>query len=261
FAAKNIDIPEDRVHAILARVGVMEGAANPEEITFTRRGGAEGVVRPHTNLFAAGSILPAGAPYVLQVSRWDRLKDMPGVLTAIADHVADNEEAHLLLVGPATDGVSDDPEGAEVLQECVAIWEALPEDKRERVHLVTVPMDDIDENAFIVNALQRGATAVVQKSLMEGFGLTVAEAMWKRRPVLATRIGGIQDQIEDGVSGLLLDDPTDLAGMGALMQQILEDPAMAASLGAAGHERIREQFLGDRHLMQYGALIEPFLPD
>ena len=79
-----------------------------------------------------------------------------------------------------------------------------------RVHLVSLPMDDLDENAAMVNALQRRADIVVQKSLAEGFGLTVAEAMWKRRPVIGTRVGGIQDQIVDGVSGLLVDDPRDL---------------------------------------------------
>ena len=76
-------------------------------------------------------------------------------------------------------------------------------------------MDDIDENAIIVNALQRHATVVVQKSLVEGFGLTVTEAMWKSRPVLASAVGGIQDQIVDGTDGVLLPDPYDLPGFAA----------------------------------------------
>ena len=71
-------------------------------------------------------------------------------------------------------------------------------------------MDDVDENAIIVNAVQRHATVVVQKSLVEGFGLTVTEAMWKSRPVVASAVGGIQDQIADGKEGLLLPDPHDL---------------------------------------------------
>ena len=78
-------------------------------------------------------------------------------------------------------------------------------------------MDDPEENAAIVNALQRHAAVVVQKSLAEGFGLTVAEAMWKGRPVVASAVGGIQDQIEDGVTGVLLDDPRDLAAFGAAL--------------------------------------------
>ena len=81
---------------------------------------------------------------------------------------------------------------------------------QRRIHLCSLPMDDIDENAYLVNALQRHATVVVQKSLVEGFGLTVTEPMWKGKPVVASRVGGIQDQIVDGESGLLLDDPGDL---------------------------------------------------
>jgi hypothetical protein len=78
---------------------------------------------------------------------------------------------------------------------------------RARCHLVTVPMDDVSENAIIVNGVQRHATVVVQKSLLEGFGLTVTEAMWMSRPVVASAVGGIQDQIADGKERLLLPDP------------------------------------------------------
>src|SRR6185312_10332505 len=104
--------------------------------------------------------------------------------------------AHLVLAGPATAGVADDPEGAEVLDEAFAAWRALPAPARARVHLACLPMDDAEENGAIVNALQSRADVVVQKSLAEGFGLTVAEAMWKGRPMVGSRVGGIQDQIE-----------------------------------------------------------------
>lgn len=195
----------------------------------------------------------------MQVSRWDRLKDMEGVMTAFTEHVVGHTDVHLLLVGPATAGVSDDPEGAEVLAQCQAAWARLPEAMQERVHLVCVPMDDIDENAYIINALQRAATVVLQKSLVEGFGLTVTEAMWKARPVLASDVGGIADQIEDGVSGLLLADPTDLAGCGELITRVLDDPELAARLALAGRARVLELFLGDRHLLQYGELFAHLL--
>ena len=106
--------------------------------------------------------------------------------------------------------MSDDPEGAAELAECRSHWDRLDPAQQRRVHLVCLPMDDVDENAHLVNALQRRASVVVQKSLVEGFGLTVTEAMWKGRPVVASAIGGIQDQIVDGVHGLLLEDPRDL---------------------------------------------------
>ena len=120
-------------------------------------------------------------------------------------------------------------------------------------------MEDFEENAVIVNALQRGADVVVQKSLAEGFGLTVAEAMWKRRPVVASRIGGIQDQIEHGVSGLLLDDPPTLDAYGAAVLELLGAPERAAAMGEAAHERVRERFLGTHSLLDYLALFERLL--
>jgi trehalose synthase len=120
-------------------------------------------------------------------------------------------------------------------------------------------MFDEEENAAIVNALQRRADVVVQKSLAEGFGLTVAEAMWKARPVIASCIGGIQDQIEHGRTGLLLDDPTDLAGFGGLVTELLEDPARAEAMGRRAREAVREEFLGPRHLMQYASVFTRLL--
>jgi trehalose synthase len=115
--------------------------------------------------------------------------------------------------------------------------------------------------ARALNALQRRADVVVQKSIAEGFGLTVAEAMWKARPVVASRIGGIQDQIVDGESGVLVDDPKDLAEYGAKVTALLEDPDRAVRIGRNAMERVREDFLGVRSLFQYLRLIEPLLRD
>ena len=113
----------------------------------------------------------------------------------------------------------------------------------------------------MVNAIQRRSQIVVQKSLAEGFGLTVAEAMWKRAPVVASRIGGIQDQIEDGVSGVLVDDPHDLAAFGAAVRALLDDRARAVQIGTAAQERVRERFLGARHLRQYFDVIRGLVPE
>jgi trehalose synthase len=127
------------------------------------------------------------------------------------------------------------------------------------VHLAQLPMEDGDENAVIVNALQRHAHVVVQKSLAEGFGLTVSEAMWKARPVVASRIGGIQDQIVDGQTGLLLDDPRDLRSYGAEVDSLLDDGDRATRLGQAAMQRVRAEFLGPRHLIQYFELVSKLL--
>jgi trehalose synthase len=198
------------------------------------------------------------ARLVVQVSRWDRLKDMPGVIAGFAEAPV-LDDVHLMLVGPDVTAVVDDPEGAEVLAQCVATWQGLPGRVRDRVHLASVPMTDPDENARIVNAIQRHASVVLQKSLAEGFGLTVAEAMWKSRAVVATAVGGIQDQIQDGTDGLLVKEPDDLRAFGDAVARLLADPALADRLGTAAHETVRSRFLGDRHPAQYGALLDSVL--
>jgi len=197
----------------------------------------------------------AGPPLVLQVSRWDRLKDPGGVLEGFAEHVAREAECALVLAGPEIKSVDDDPEEPEVWRELQERWRGLADDLRARVHLVQLPMADEVENATLVNALQRRAQVVVQKSLAEGFGLTVAEAMWKGRPVVASRVGGIEDQVEDGVSGLLVDDPRDLRAFGQAVLELLRDQAVAERLGTAAKARVMDNFLAPRHLRQQAKLI------
>jgi trehalose synthase len=188
---------------------------------------------------------------VVQVSRWDPLKDMAGVMRGFTDRLAGMGDAHLVLVGPDVSGVTDDPEGSQVLEECITLWHKLPRKAQERVHLVCLPMDDIEENAVMVNAVQRHAAIVVQKSLHEGFGLTVTEAMWKGRPVIASAVGGIQDQIVDGVHGYLLQQPGDTQALGDAVQHLLGNHALARRLGRNARRRAIAKFLGPRQLIQF----------
>jgi trehalose synthase len=116
-------------------------------------------------------------------------------------------------------------------------------------------MDDAEENGAMVNAIQRRADIVVQKSLAEGFGLTVAEAMWKSRPVVVSGVGGIQDQVLDGVTGLVV-PPRDLRAFGAALCRLLTEPALAERLGAAARERVRVEFLEPRHLTQWVEVVQ-----
>ena len=260
FSAKNVELSLPDVLTTLRVAGLVDTPPNGGSLEFVRRTGEPGTVRPRGSLMIDGPPVPRDARIVLQVSRWDRLKDMQGVLTGFVDHIDEMpDDAHLVLAGPDVLGVTDDPEGAEVLAECRAVRSALPEDVRSRVHLTALPMDDGDENAHLVNALQRYASVVVQKSLVEGFGLTVTEPMWKARPVVASAIGGILDQIDDGVSGLLLQDPADLAAMARAVAAVLLDEELAARLGAEAHARVRDRFLGDRHLIQYAELFDTML--
>jgi trehalose synthase len=257
FSAKNLPLDRQTVDTVLGTVGLTAGGNWEGPVQFACRDGSQRTVRHHTGLVLDGDPPPHAARLVVQVSRWDRLKDMAGVLTGFVDMAESGpDDAHLVLAGPDVSGVTDDPEGAEVLSECRALWRTIPTAIRERVHLVSIPMDDVDENAIIVNALQRHAYIVVQKSLVEGFGLTVTEAMWKARPLIASRVGGIQDQIADGRDGLLIDDPYDLDAFAAAMVRLLVDRPLADRLGAAAYARVHDHFLGDRHLGQYVDLFE-----
>lgn len=248
FCAKNATLSPDEGRSILQYVGLLGGEDGSARATFRRRDGSPGRVDRKVDILQTGPPPPADAPLVVQVSRWDRMKDMVGVLEGFVEHVDRRFGAHLALVGPSARSVADDPEAAAVLDECVEAWRSLPESQRSRVHLACVPMHDPDEMAVIINALQRHATVVVQKSLAEGFGLTVVEAMWKRRPVVATRVGGIVDQIVDGENGLLIDEPADLPAFGAAVGAILADPRWAAQLAEHAYDRAHTRFLGDVHL-------------
>jgi trehalose synthase len=254
FSPKNQELDPAAVHAIL-RVAGFDVDSDGGEPTFTREDGSPGRVERRAEIIERAP-LRANDRMVLQVSRWDRLKDPIGVIRGFADHVAPRSDAHLVYAGPAVSAVADDPEGKEVLDEVQALYEQLPADVQPRVHLAALPMDDREENAAMVNALQRRADVVVQKSIAEGFGLTVAEAMWKARPVVASRIGGIQDQIIDGVTGILLDDPFDLAAYGDAVVALLQDPERAERLGREAQQRVRNEYLPVRSLMQYLNLIE-----
>jgi trehalose synthase len=116
-------------------------------------------------------------------------------------------------------------------------------------------MADLEENAIIVNALQRHATLVVQKSLAEGFGLTVSEAMFKRRAVVASAVGGIADQIVDGESGVLLRDPADESAFADTLAQLLDQTERLATLGKRAHERVIDRFLPDSQLKHWSAVV------
>jgi trehalose synthase len=231
YSAKNEDLSDETVAAVLRHIGlVASDGYDGKAVTWRTSTGRERTVSRRAQVVGEGDPPPLDAPVVVQVSRWDRLKDMQGLLEAFADELA-GDGCHLTLVGPSVAEVADDPEGMEVLAECTRVWEALPD------------------------AIRRHAAVVVQKSLMEGFGLTVAEAMWKSRPVVASAIGGILDQIVDEQSGLLLRDPYDHAELQTALRRVLGNPQLARRLGAAARARVNEEFLPDRQLRQWVELI------
>jgi trehalose synthase len=254
FGAKNEPISRRNVRLTLQFAGLIAGGGAPPPVPFRRRDGSPGHITRHAAVVRSGPAPALDAPLVVQASRWDWMKDMAGVMEAFAQEVDPTYGAHLVLAGPSVTGVADDPEAALVFEDCVERWGKLPQAARDRVHLAAMPMTDNDEQASIVNALQRHAAVVTQKSIAEGFGLTVTEAMWKARPVVATAVGGITSQIVDGVHGLLVDDPFDLKAFGAAINSLLADPARAEDLGRSARTRVTSEFLADRHLEQYAAL-------
>ena len=174
--------------------------------------------------------IPDDFPIVAQISRYDRWKDPEGVIEAfkIARQAV---PATLVLLGNVA---TDDPEGQEV-------FESVLKHKEERIHILTV------EDSALVNALQSRASVVLQKSLREGFGLTVTEAMWKGAAVIGGRCGGIKHQIQDGVNGFLVSSVEEAA---QAMVRILKDKSLKENLGGAGRETARKRFLMSRELEQ-----------
>ena len=247
LSAKNLDLMPDVAAAIVGAAGLIEGTRHARP-TFVRSNGVEATI-VHNAQLTEDAPVPADAPIVAQVSRWDALKDPAGVMRGFVDH-PDLSEAHLVLAGPTPSSVADDPEARSVLGDVIERRRGLRRADRERVHVANLPTDDVEENAIIVNALQRRADVVVQKSLAEGFGLTVTEAMWKERPVVAGAVGGIQDQIENGVSGVLI-DPRDKDAFGDAVHDLLDDPDRRRRLGVAAKDPVRERYLPLEYLGAY----------
>jgi trehalose synthase len=258
FSPKNQEMDEATVRAILVHTGLVEGPPGDGQPLFRQADGTPGRVDRQADIVRLGRAPTWETPLVVQVSRWDPLKDPIGVMHGFAELISRDglDEPELLLAGPNVTAVADDPEAAAVFDEVVDAWQALPHAIRGRVQLASLPMADLAENAAIVNAIQRHAAVVVQKSLQEGFGLTVTEAMWKGRPVVASRVGGIQEQIDDGVHGLLVDDPADPHAFANALRRVLTDGELAERLGRNARERVREAFLGVRNLIRYAELLE-----
>jgi len=234
FSPKNQELDDETVSAILGVIG-LSVVEHPSQVTQIEK-------------------LPEDATLIAQISRWDVLKDHEGLLECFAEYLSDTD-AHLALIGPSSEGVADDPEGPAVQARIMEAWQALPDDLRRRVHIVALAMDDFDENGAMVNAIQRRADIIVQKSLVEGFGLTVSEAMWKSKPVVASAAGGIKDQVIDGETGILIEDPTDLEAFAVALRKLVEDPDLANRMGAASRERVARHFLAASRVADYVALI------
>lgn len=210
-------------------------------------------------------------PILTQISRWDRLKGFLPLMRAFAGlkqsvYVTDGRTdplqrrrldlVRLVLAGPDPAGVSDDPEASDVLDELRAAYAGLHPAVQDDIVLIVLPMQSVEENALMVNALQRASTIVVQNSLREGFGLTIAEAMWKRIPVLSnSRACGPRQQVRDGVDGRLVRDPEDEAELRQVIQEMLASPDGLRRMGRAAQRRVHDGFLVLAQLRSWGQLL------
>lgn len=182
--------------------------------------------------------IPTDLPLVVQVSRFDKWKDPQGVIDAfrLARKQAD---CTLVLLGNVA---TDDPEGQNVFEQLLSCQD-------DRIHILSC------QDSCLVNALQRRAHVILQKSIREGFGLTVTEAMWKGTPVIGGNVGGIRHQIEDGVNGFLVSSVEQTADR---IATLLKDDNLRRTMGARAHKTVREQFLMTRLMEQYLDLIDGF---
>jgi trehalose synthase len=179
--------------------------------------------------------LDPARPIVTQISRFDRLKDPLGVIQAY-QMVKRRQDCQLVLAGG---GAPDDPEGEDVLREVQHHAAGDPD-----IHVLLLPpFSDLQ-----INALVRGSTVIMQKSIKEGFGLTVSEALWKKKPVIGGAVGGIKLQVINGVTGFLVHSPE---GAAMRLQQLLADPKLCARMGENGHQHVKQNFLLTRHVKDY----------
>ena len=174
-------------------------------------------------------------PIICQVSRFDKWKDPTGMVN-IFRKAKEKVDCQLVLVGSMA---TDDPEGQEIFEELEKTVE-----QEKDVHLI------INAPDIVINALQRTSVAIIQKSLKEGFAITVSEALWKGTPVIASNVGGIPSQVLDGKNGFLL-EPYDYQGFADKIVYLIRNPMEAKKMGQFGKQHVKNNFLITRHLLDY----------
>ncbi len=254
FSPKNEEISPEVILAIVDQIGLSDSGIETAPV-FARPDGT-----PY-RLSASAQIdqdapLPAQAPLALQISGWERLKSQRRLLELFAEGLRDST-AHLAIAGPMIDPRSERGEEAEVLDELRSARVALPTPVKERVHLAQLSVEDLDENAIMVNALQRQADVIVDNAEREAFGLSIAEAMLKGQPILARRTGGTEEQIVDGVSGVLVETGDD-DRFAASLRELLADPRRREVLGIGARAQAMKGSLTIDHLADYIGVIEAF---
>jgi trehalose synthase len=270
---KNRELSPNKLAGILKNAGLARSrhpvvpAAFPEQAKRLLPDGDFGAMNEETDI---GILF---RPIVTQISRWDRLKGFEPLLEAFVRLKHDLHSrcvsgrhrrrlalVRLVLAGPDPAAVADDPEATEVLRDLTDVYTGLPHWIQEDVALVSLPMGCRNENALMVNALQRCSSIVVQNSLREGFGLTATEAMWKSCAVLGSRACGIRQQIRDGVDGRLIPDSQDPQGIADLLDAMLDDLPGATRYGKSAQRRVHDDFLVFTQVRRWLAALADHVP-
>jgi trehalose synthase len=228
----------------------------------------DGTLRPVSAIDNIGLLT---RPIVTQISRWDRLKGFLPLMRAFvmlkqsaeaADCYGDAlqgrrlELVRLVLAGPEPSGVADDPEASGMIEELRRYYVEMPPAVQSDIALLMLPMESAEQNALMVNALQRASTIVVQNSLREGFGLTISEAMWKRVPVLTnSQACGPRQQVRDGLDGRLVRNPEDERELERVLNEMLADTQGRQRWGRTAQRRVYDRFLIMAQLRSWCRLI------
>ena len=277
LSAKNSELEVHHTVAVLSNAGMIVPPGplwTPPYEQPALRLMPDGHFHPAT---ASGDFGLLTRPVVTQISRWDRLKGFEPLLEAFAlyrrrllnggwsadpVHRVRQELARCVLAGPNPESVADDPEAVEVLEALKARYRALDPLVQEAVAILSLPMASAAENALMVNALQRASSIVVQNSLREGFGLTVAEAMWKRTPILSNRRAcGPRQQVRDGEDGRLIDDPEDVEALADTMDAMLHAAAARRGWARNAQRHVHANFLVFAQLASWLRLFGRLLPE
>lgn len=267
---KNRELPIHKLSGILANADLIAAEhpvlspAFPDRATRLQ---ANGEFAPATQPTGLGLLY---SPIITQISRWDKLKGFRPLMEGFVRMKREldrnrmnlnerqkrrRELMKLVLAGPDPASIQDDPEGKETLRELCETYVALPPEHQRDIALLTLPMQSRKYNALMVNALQRCSSVVVQNSLREGFGLTVAEAMWKGVPVLGSTACGIRQQIRDGVDGLLIKDATNPEEVADKLSGMMNREFERWQWGRNGQRRVSSEFLVFKQLRNWLSLL------
>ena len=270
LTAKSKDLTTHRISGILSNAGLIPNLHPTVTEPFVAQ-----AQRLQANGEFASPMTPQDIgllyrPIITQVSRWDRLKGFFPLIEGFAmmkkkldgwnngpDKLKEPVRiSRLVLAGPDPEAVKDDPEGLEVLNELIDYFCNLPKDIQEDIALVVLPMKSTEENALIVNAIQRCSTVIVQNSLREGFGLTATEAMWKTKPVMVSNACGLRQQVRDQIDGKMISNPEDPEMIAKTLMEMLANPDQREIWASNAQRRVIDNFLIMTHVKNWISVLD-----